>query len=163
MAAGADDAALDPAALDPAALDPGVVDPAAVDDEPAALDGGGRSASPPPHAAAAVTSSRAVTARGQRPARRPAGVGVPRTPPVYRAAGGGVPDTLGTVVVVRLQEFWSRMESLFGSMRAQSVARDHVFGALGSRTAVEAIDAGVPVRTVWLEVCKEFDVPPKDR
>ena len=70
---------------------------------------------------------------------------------------------LGTVEDVRLQEFWSRMDALFGSMRAQSVARDHVFGALGGRTAVDAIDAGVPVRTVWLEVCKEFDVPPKDR
>ena len=62
-----------------------------------------------------------------------------------------------------MQEFWSRMDDLFGSMRAQSVARDHVFGQLGGRTAVDAIDAGVPVRTVWLEVCKEFDVPPKDR
>ena len=70
---------------------------------------------------------------------------------------------MGTVVVVRLQEFWSRMEQQFGSMRANSVARDHVFGALGGRTAVQAIDQGVPVRTVWLEICKEYDVPPKDR
>jgi hypothetical protein len=70
---------------------------------------------------------------------------------------------VGTVGGVRLQEFWSRMEQLFGSIRAQTVARDHVFGQLGGRTAVEAIDAGVPIRTVWLEVCKEYDVPPKDR
>ena len=70
---------------------------------------------------------------------------------------------MGTVVVVRLQEFWARMDQLFGSMRASSVARDHVFGQLGGRTAVQAIDEGVPVRTVWLEICKEFDVPPKDR
>src|SRR3712207_7520957 len=70
---------------------------------------------------------------------------------------------MGTVADVRLQEFWSRMEQQFGSMRAQSVARDHVFGQLGGRSAVEAIDAGVPVRTVWLEICKEYDVPPKDR
>jgi len=55
------------------------------------------------------------------------------------------------------------MEQQFGSMRAQSVARDHVFGQLGGRTAVQAIDEGVPVRRVWLEVCKEFDVPPRDR
>ena len=55
------------------------------------------------------------------------------------------------------------MERQFGSMRAQSVARDHVFGPLGSRTATEAIEAGVPVRKVWLEICKEYDVPPKDR
>ena len=64
---------------------------------------------------------------------------------------------------VRLQEFWSRMERQFGSMRAQTVARDHVFGSLGGRTASEAIEAGLPVRRVWLEICKEYDVPPKDR
>ena len=55
------------------------------------------------------------------------------------------------------------MESQFGSVRAQTVARDHVFGPLGGRTAAEAIEAGVPVRTVWLEICKEYDVPPKER
>ena len=55
------------------------------------------------------------------------------------------------------------MEQLFGSVRAQTVANDHVFGHLGGRTAVQAIDAGVPIRTVWLEVCKAYDVPPKDR
>jgi hypothetical protein len=64
---------------------------------------------------------------------------------------------------VRLQEFWSRLDSHFGSMRAQSLTRDHVFGALGGRTAVEAIDAGVPVRKVWLAICEEYDVPPKER
>jgi hypothetical protein len=70
---------------------------------------------------------------------------------------------MGTVGVVRLQEFWSRMEQQFGTMRAQTVARDHVFGHLDSRTAVQAIEDGVDVRRVWLEVCKEYDVPPKDR
>jgi hypothetical protein len=70
---------------------------------------------------------------------------------------------VGTVVGVRLQEFWSRMEEQFGSMRARTVAGDHVFSTLGGRTAVEAIEAGTPIRTVWLEVCKEYDVPPKDR
>jgi hypothetical protein len=64
---------------------------------------------------------------------------------------------------VRLQEFWSRMRDLFGSMRAESVARDHIFSVLGGRTAVDAIDAGLPVRKVWLAVCEEFDVPRKDR
>ena len=64
---------------------------------------------------------------------------------------------------VRLQEFWSRLESRFGAMRAQSVTRDHVFSVLGGRTAVEAIEAGVPVRRVWLAICEEYDVPKKDR
>jgi hypothetical protein len=64
---------------------------------------------------------------------------------------------------VRLQEFWSRLSQQFGSMRAQSVARDHVFSALGGRTAIEAIEAGLPVRKVWLTICEEYDVPQKER
>jgi DUF3046 family protein len=55
------------------------------------------------------------------------------------------------------------MRSQFGSARAESVARDHVFATLGGRSAVDAIDAGLPVRTVWLAVCEDFDVPRKDR
>ena len=83
-----------------------------------------------------------------------------RGPPALVAAAR---DRVGTVEGVRLQEFRTRMDDQFGAMRAQSVARDHVFGTLGGRSALEAIDAGVPVRTVWLEICKEYDVPPKDR
>jgi len=64
---------------------------------------------------------------------------------------------------VRLQEFWSRLGVQFGSMRAESIARDHVFAALGGRSAVDAIDAGLPVRRVWLAICEEYDVPPKER
>ena len=48
-------------------------------------------------------------------------------------------------------------------MRAHSVARDHVFAALGGRNAVEAIDAGVAVRKVWLAICEEYEVPAKER
>ena len=55
------------------------------------------------------------------------------------------------------------MREQFGSMRAESVARDHVFSTLGGRSAVEAIDRGVPVRTVWLAICEEFDVPRRSR
>ena len=64
---------------------------------------------------------------------------------------------------VRLQEFWSRLDEQFGPMRAQSVARDHVFSALGGRTAVEAIEAGLPLRRVWLAICEDYDVPRKER
>ena len=48
-------------------------------------------------------------------------------------------------------------------MRAQSVSRDHLFSELGGRSAVEAIDAGVPVRRVWLAICEAYDVPPRER
>ena len=43
------------------------------------------------------------------------------------------------------------------------MARDHVFAALGGRTALEALEAGLPVRRVWLAICEEYDVPRKDR
>ena len=48
-------------------------------------------------------------------------------------------------------------------MRAHSVARDHVFAALGGRSAVDAIDAGLPVRKVWLAICEEYEVPARER
>jgi hypothetical protein len=77
-----------------------------------------------------------------------------------------VPTPVGrrvSVERVRLQEFWSRLDRQFGSMRAQSVSRDHVFSSLGGRTAVEAIEAGVAVRRVWLAICEEYEVPPRER
>ena len=55
------------------------------------------------------------------------------------------------------------MDTEFGSMRARSMARDHVFAVLGGRTALQAIDDGLPVRKVWLAVCEDYDVPPKER
>ena len=64
---------------------------------------------------------------------------------------------------MRLQEFWSRLDRQFGAMRAQSVARDHVFSTLGGRTAIDAIDAGLPVRRVWLAICEVYEVPAKER
>jgi hypothetical protein len=64
---------------------------------------------------------------------------------------------------VRLQEFWSRLDGHFGPMRAQSVARDHVFADLGGRNAVDAIDAGISVRKVWLAICEAYEVPPNER
>ena len=64
---------------------------------------------------------------------------------------------------MRLQEFWSRLDRHFGPMRAQSVARDHVFATLGVRSAVDAIEVGLPVRKVWLAICEEYEVPARER
>jgi hypothetical protein len=64
---------------------------------------------------------------------------------------------------VRLQEFWARVRDQFGDVRGESIARDHVFSAFGGRTAIGAIDNGVPVRAVWLALCEEFDVPAQAR
>ncbi len=51
------------------------------------------------------------------------------------------------------------MQEFFGPLRAPSVAKDHVFGALQNRTANEALAAGTPAREVWFAVCDSFDVP----
>ena len=48
-------------------------------------------------------------------------------------------------------------------MRAQGVARDHVFAALGGTTATDALNRGIAVRKVWLAICEEFEVPPAER
>lgn len=51
------------------------------------------------------------------------------------------------------------MAAQFGPLRAPSVAKDHVFSALGDRTVDQAIEAGVNPKQVWAQVCIDFDVP----
>jgi hypothetical protein len=62
------------------------------------------------------------------------------------------------VVVVRLTDFWNRMEERFGAAYAASVAADYRLPALGA-TINEALAAGVETKTVWRAVCAEFDMP----
>ena len=47
----------------------------------------------------------------------------------------------------------------FGSVRASSVASDHVFTGLGDRTADQALAAGIDARQVWFAMCDAFDIP----
>jgi hypothetical protein len=51
------------------------------------------------------------------------------------------------------------MAEEFGEAYAGSLARSHVMSALDGRTAVEALEAGVPPREVWLALCADMDVP----
>jgi hypothetical protein len=55
------------------------------------------------------------------------------------------------------------MAEEFGATYADSLARSHVMAAVGGRTAVEALDAGVPPREVWLALCVDLDVPEERR
>ena len=55
------------------------------------------------------------------------------------------------------------MAGEFGAAYAESLARSHVMAALGGRTAVEALDAGVPPREGWLALCADMDVPEERR
>jgi hypothetical protein len=65
-------------------------------------------------------------------------------------------STLGDV---RLTEFWRRMNTQFGEVYAQSVAKDFVFASLGGRTVERALADGVDTKVVWRAVCDTFKVP----
>ena len=54
---------------------------------------------------------------------------------------------------VRESEFQRLMTDEFGDAYARMVAATHHFGALGERTADQALAAGVPARRVWEAVC----------
>lgn len=64
-----------------------------------------------------------------------------------------------SIGAVRLTEFRQLMQTHFGSVRAPSVAQDHVFSALGGRTVDQALDAGLDPKMVWSVVCDTFEVP----
>jgi hypothetical protein len=60
--------------------------------------------------------------------------------------------------VVRITEFWHRMEARFGATYARSVAADYRLPELGA-TINQALEQGVEAKDVWRAVCAEFDVP----
>lgn len=60
---------------------------------------------------------------------------------------------------MRITEFRGLMADEFGRVRSEMLARDHVFSALGGRTAEQALDAGIDPKEIWLAVCEAFDVP----
>ena len=79
------------------------------------------------------------------------------------ATPSSVPTGVPTLGRVRLTHFRQLMDDEFGAVRAGSIARDHVFGALGSRTVAQALEDGDEPRDVWRAVCAEFDVPAERR
>ncbi|AJT40587.1 DUF3046 domain-containing protein [Psychromicrobium lacuslunae] len=64
---------------------------------------------------------------------------------------------------MRLSEFWRLMAEEFGEGYAASLANDMVLDAVGGRTAREALEAGVPPRSVWQALCEAKDVPVERR
>jgi hypothetical protein len=68
-----------------------------------------------------------------------------------------------SLFLVRLTEFWERMETRFGKPYADSVARDQMIGRLGNRTVHQALAAGESAKDVWRAVCEHFEIPVKDR
>jgi DUF3046 family protein len=88
---------------------------------------------------------------------------VPSREVYTRSAGAPVPASPHYRVRVRLTYFRELMEGEFGSVRASSVVRDHVFAELGGLTAEQALGRGTDPREVWLAVCEAYDVPPARR
>ena len=62
---------------------------------------------------------------------------------------------------VRLSEFWTLVDDEFGRAQGRTLVRDHVVGALGHRTAEQALEAGEEPREVWLALVADLDVPPE--
>ncbi len=60
---------------------------------------------------------------------------------------------------MRSSEFWELMRGEFGATYADTLAREHVVSALGERTAMQALAAGIDPREVWLAVCADLQVP----
>jgi DUF3046 family protein len=60
---------------------------------------------------------------------------------------------------MRITAFRHMMAQEFGEVRADMVARDHVFSALGNRTVDQALDAGMSTKEIWRAVCEAFEVP----
>ncbi len=64
---------------------------------------------------------------------------------------------------MRITVFRKMMADEFGEIRADMLARDHVFSSLGSRTVDQALEAGVSAKEIWRAVCDAFEVPPDRR
>ena len=64
---------------------------------------------------------------------------------------------------MRITAFRKMMAEEFGEIRADMLARDHVFSALDNRTVDQALEAGVPAKEIWHAVCDVFEVPPDRR
>jgi hypothetical protein len=57
---------------------------------------------------------------------------------------------------VRLTDFWTRLEQVFGPAYAGSIASDQVIPQLGGRTIRQALDAGVETVVVWRAVVAAY-------
>lgn len=64
---------------------------------------------------------------------------------------------------MRHTEFWSRMDDALGSSYARSWADMVVIGELDGRTVSQALDAGVPPKTVWAAVWRTLGLPAQQR
>ena len=60
---------------------------------------------------------------------------------------------------MRLSHFNNLMTDEFGHAYSQVISRDLVLGALGDRTAEQALAEGEDPKEVWLALCEANNVP----
>ena len=65
--------------------------------------------------------------------------------------------------LVRLSEFWKRMEARFGATYARSYATDQVLWTLNGRTVERALADGEDAKVVWRAVCDATNAPAAER
>lgn len=59
---------------------------------------------------------------------------------------------------MRYSEFWELVDDVLGPL-GRTLVRDQVVGALGDRTAEQALAAGEEPVVVWRALCDALDVP----
>ncbi|MEC5190583.1 MULTISPECIES: DUF3046 domain-containing protein [unclassified Arthrobacter] len=64
---------------------------------------------------------------------------------------------------MRISDFWRLMDDEFGAGYSRVLSSSLVLAGVGSRTADQALSAGVAPRQVWLALCEVQDVPPEGR
>jgi hypothetical protein len=64
---------------------------------------------------------------------------------------------------MRHTEFWARLDHALGRARSRTWAELFVLTELGSRTTVEALDAGVSPKEVWAAVWRALELPDTQR
>jgi hypothetical protein len=62
-----------------------------------------------------------------------------------------------------MSEFWTLVDDEFGRGQGRALVHDHVVGALGHRTAEQALEAGEDARDVWFALCDDLQVPTERR
>lgn len=55
------------------------------------------------------------------------------------------------------------MDEQFTPAYAATLGRDHVLSALGERTPVAALEAGIPPAQVWTAICDDLHIPEGQR
>lgn len=64
---------------------------------------------------------------------------------------------------MRRSEFTELAEHVFGTALARTYTQDLVLEQIGGLTAEQALEHGVPVRSVWTALCDALEVPESER